>query len=76
MGIVDMLILILTKADLVIATHSSNFARLVYKNMHVSNPDPFYKFISLDKDYFVFGYDDDAFGIKQTFFKLLDIFNL
>ena len=65
MGIVDMLIL--NKADLVIATHSSNFARLVYENMHVDDPDPFYKFISLDKDYFVHGFSDDKSFLNKIF---------
>jgi hypothetical protein len=68
--------LILNRADLVIGTHSSNFARLIYEMMHVNDPDPFLRFISLDKDYFIFGYDDDTFGIKKAFFKILDIFNL
>ena len=72
MGIVDMLIL--NKADLVIATHSSNFARLVYENMHVDDPDPFYKFISLDKDYYIHGYRDREPPNPNIILRFLDYF--
>ena len=55
-GIIDLLIL--KRADLIIGTHSSNFARLLFEFMHVDDPDPYYKFISLDSYYFVYGYGD------------------
>ena len=55
-GIIDLLIL--KRASLVIATHSSNFARLLFEYMHADDPDPYYRFISLDSHYFVYGYGD------------------
>ena len=50
--------LILIRADLVVATHSSNFGRLVFELMHVDDPDPYYKFISLDKNYYIYGFHE------------------
>ena len=55
-GIIDLLIL--KRADLVLATHSSNFARLLFECMHADDPDPYYKFISLDSYYYIYGYGD------------------
>ena len=43
--------LILKRADLVVCSHLSNFTRLIYESMHMHDPDPFYKFITLGKDY-------------------------
>jgi hypothetical protein len=60
-------LLILKRADLVVATHSSNFGRLVFEYMHVDDPDPFYKFISLDKNYFLHGFPNDIFSKLDTF---------
>ena len=61
-GVLDMLIL--ARADLVIGTHSSNFGRLVFELMHIDDSDPFYKFISLDNDYYLHGFPN---GIHSKF---------
>ena len=53
-GLLDLFIL--SRCDFTIATHSSNFGRLVYEFMHVNDPDPFIRFKSMDKDYFIHGY--------------------
>ena len=53
-GLLDLFIF--AKCDYVIATHSSNFGRLVYEIMHVKEPNPFYRFKSLDSPYFIHGY--------------------
>jgi hypothetical protein len=50
--------MIFKKADLVVGTFSSNFGRLVYELMHIEHPNPFVKFISLDKPYFIYGYSN------------------
>ena len=42
--------LILKRADLVVCSDSSDFNRLIYESMHIHDPDPFYKFITLGKD--------------------------
>ena len=54
LGLPDLFIM--TKCDFVIATHSSNFGRLVYEMMHVDSPNPFNKFKSLDYEYYIHGY--------------------
>ena len=53
-GIIDLLILI--RADLVVATHSSNFGRLIFEYMHADDPDPYFKFVSLDRSYHIHGF--------------------
>ena len=58
-GLIDLFIL--SKCDFVVATHSSNFGRLVYEFMHIEDPDPFHKFKSVDRAYFIHGYKT---GIK------------
>jgi hypothetical protein len=54
-GLIDLFIL--SKCDFIVATHSSNFGRLVYEFMHANDPDPFVKFKSVDKDYYIHGYE-------------------
>ncbi len=54
MGFKDLFVL--SKCDFVVATHSSNFGRLVYELMHIIEPNPFYKFKSLDSSYYIHGY--------------------
>ena len=53
-GLIDLFIL--SKCDFTIATHSSNFGRLVYEFMHVNETDPFIRFKSVDKEYYIHGY--------------------
>ena len=54
MGLRDLFVL--SMCDYVVATHSSNFGRLVYEFMHKDEPNPFYKFKSLDSSYHIHGY--------------------
>ena len=56
-GIMDMLIL--SRANFVVGTFSSNFARLVFELMHSIDPDPFYRFKSLDVPYFIYGFNEN-----------------
>ena len=58
-GLIDLFIL--AKCNYVIATHSSNFGRLVYEYMHIDDPNPFNKFKSVDKTYFIYGYPNITF---------------
>ena len=53
-GLIDLYVL--SKCNFVVATHSSNFGRLVYEFMHIDDPNPFNRFKSLDKNYFIHGY--------------------
>ena len=59
-GLFDLFIL--AKCNYVIATHSSNFGRLVYEIMHFNEPNPFNKFKSLDMDYYIHGYKSNIFS--------------
>ena len=54
--------LILKRANLALATHSSNFGRLVFELMHIDDSDPFHKFISLDKNYFLHGFPYEIYN--------------
>ncbi len=62
---------VLSKCDYVVATHSSNFGRLVYELMHIIEPNPFYKFKSLDLNYFIHGYKSNIlsrdYSIKYNY---------
>jgi hypothetical protein len=73
-GLIDLFIFI--KCDLVIATHSSNFGRLVYEFMHVDDPNPFNKFKSLDSEYFIYGYNNGILSNKYNLTKFSETFNL
>jgi hypothetical protein len=53
-GLIDLFVL--SKCDFTIATHSSNFGRLIYEVMHIDDPDPFNRFKSVDEKYFIHGY--------------------
>ena len=53
-GLIDLFVL--SKCDFTIATHSSNFGRLIYEFMHIDNTDPFNRFKSVDEKYFIHGY--------------------
>ena len=54
--------LILKRANLVLATHSSNFGRLVFELMHIDDSDPFHKFISLDTGYYLHGFPNEHYS--------------
>ena len=63
------------KCDLVVATHSSNFGRLIYEFMNVDHPNPFNRFKSLDREYFIYGYKNGILSNRYHLTKLREMLN-
>ncbi len=72
-GLLDLFIFI--KCDFVVATHSSNFGRLVYEVMHVDDSNPFNRFKSLDSGYFIYGYNNGIQSKKYNLVKFKEYLN-
>ena len=56
-GFLDLFIL--SRCNFVALTFSSNFGRLVYELMHVDDPNPFIRYVSLDSKYYIHGFHSD-----------------
>ena len=73
---IDLLdLFIFSKCDLVIATYSSNFGRLIFEVMHIDDPNPFNRYKSLDSEYFIHGYQNGILTNKYNLTKFKESLN-
>lgn len=63
-GFLDLFVF--SQCDFVASTFSSNFGRMIYEMMHVNDTNPFLRFKSLDKAYFIHGYTSDLLSRDEN----------
>ena len=62
-GFLDLFVF--SQCDFVASTFSSNYGRMIYEMMHVKDLNPFYRFKSLDRAYFIHGYKSNLLSLKM-----------